>query len=148
MVRYRDFLTLTHRFRLDKDNVAFRRNEIDATVGSRATYVQLGYLRLNRDIGPTLEDLQDREEARLGARVQISRFWSISGSILVDLTDSNEDLLSSSDGFEPVRHRLGVLYEDNCLRLGVTWKRDYQTTGDAVRGNTYLLTFAFTNLGG
>ncbi len=148
VVRYRDFLTLTHRFRLDKDNVAFRRNEIDATVGSRATYVQLGYLRLNRDIGPTLEDLQDREEARLGARVQISRFWSISGSILVDLTDSNEDLLSSSDGFEPVRHRLGVLYEDNCLRLGVTWKRDYQTTGDAVRGNTYLLTFAFTNLGG
>ncbi|QIG81930.1 LPS-assembly protein LptD [Sphingosinithalassobacter tenebrarum] len=148
VVRYRDFISFTHRFRIDKDNLAFRRNEVDATVGSRATYVQLGYLRLNRDIGPALEDLQDREEARVGARVQVSRFWSISGSVLVDLTDRNEDLLSNSDGFEPVRHRLGFLYEDNCLRLGVTWKRDYQTTGDARRGNSYLLTFAFTNLGG
>ncbi len=34
-VAYKDFLRLTHRFRLDKDNLAVRRNEIDATIGSR-----------------------------------------------------------------------------------------------------------------
>jgi LPS-assembly protein len=55
--RFRDFVKLTHRFRLDKDNFAIRRNEIDATVGSRGTYVQAGYLRLNRDIGANIEDL-------------------------------------------------------------------------------------------
>ena len=33
------------------------------------------------------------------------------------------------------------------LRLGFTWRRDYQTTGDARAGNGYLLTLAFTNLG-
>ncbi len=147
VVHFRDFITLTHRYRIDKDSLAFRRNELDATVGSRSTYVQLGYLRLNRNIGPALEDLQDREEARIGARVQIARFWSLSGSALVDLTDRNEDVLSVSDGFQPVRHRLGITYEDDCLRLGVTWKRDYETTGDAVRGNSFLLTLAFKNLG-
>lgn len=147
VVRFRDFVSFTHRYRIDKDGFAFRRNEVDATVGSRDTYVQLGYLRLNRNIGPALEDLQDREEARMGARVQLARFWSVSGSILVDLTNRDEDILAQTDGFEPVRHRLGVSYEDDCLRLGLTWRRDYETTGDARRGNSFLLSLAFKNLG-
>ncbi|MFD0947117.1 LPS-assembly protein LptD [Sphingomonas canadensis] len=147
VVRFRDFLTVTHRYRIDKDSFAVRRNEVDATVGSSTTYVQLGYLRLNRNIGAALEDLQDREEARIGARFQIARFWSISGSMLVDLTSRNEDILSLSDGFDPVRHRLGIAYEDDCLRLGFTWKRDYETTGDAVKGNSFLLSLSFKNLG-
>ncbi len=147
VVRWGDFVSFTHRYRLDKDNLAIRRNEVDTTIGSRATYIQLGYLRLNRNIGEELEDLQDREEARIGARIQVARFWSLSGSALLDLTDRNEDVLSSADGFEPVRHRLGIMYEDDCLRLGLTWKRDYEDTGDARRGNSYLLTFAFKNLG-
>ena len=147
VLRFRDFVTLTHRYRLDKDSLAVRRNEVDATIGSRSTYAQVGYLRLNRNIGPALEDLQDREEARVAARLQLAPFWSVSGSVLVDLTDGNEDVLSQADGFEPVRHRLGVAYEDDCLRLGFTWKRDYETTGDAVRGNSFILTFAFKNLG-
>lgn len=147
VIRFRDFVAFTHRYRLDKDSLALRRNEIDATIGSRSTYLQLGYLRLNRNIGPVLEDLQDREEARIGGRVQVARFWSVSGAALLDLTDKNEDPLSLSDGYQPLRHRIGVTYEDDCLRLGLTWRRDYATTGDARRGNSFLLGLAFKNLG-
>ncbi|MES2753650.1 MAG: LPS assembly protein LptD [Pseudomonadota bacterium] len=146
-VRYRDFVSLAARYRLDKQTLAVRRNEIDARIGSRQTYALLGYLRLNRDIGPTLEDLGDREEARAAGRVAISRFWSAFGSITLDLTDRNEDTLSLADGFDPVRHRLGVAYEDDCLRLGVTWRRDYERQGDARSGNSYLLSLSFKNLG-
>jgi LPS-assembly protein len=84
---------------------------------------------------------------RLGARVQVTKFWSVFGSTVIDLTDRNEDPLSLANGFDPVRHRLGFQYEDDCLRLGVTWKRDYQDTGDARAGNSFLLTLAFKNLG-
>lgn len=146
-VRYHDFVSLVHRFRLDKDNLAVRRNEVDATIGTRKTYALLGYLRLNRNITEELEDLRDREEARVGARVQVAQFWSVFGSAIVDLTDRKEDPLSASDGFDPVRHRLGVAYEDDCLKLGVTWRRDYEDTGDARRGNTFLLTLGLKNLG-
>nr|WP_243847022.1 LPS assembly protein LptD [Sphingomonas japonica] len=146
-IRFRDFVSVIHRYRLDKDGFAIRRNEVDATIGTRRTYILAGYLRLNRDITAALEDLRDREEARVGARVQFARFWSAFGSATVDLTNRDEDPLSIADGFDPVRHRLGVAYEDDCLRLGVTWKRDYVDTGDARRGNSYLLTLAFTNLG-
>ena len=146
-LRFKDFVKLTHRFRLDKDNLAIRRNEIDATVGSRSTYAQIGYLKLDRNIGPTVEDLADREEVRLGGRVRVARYWSLFGSAIIDLTDTNEDPTSLSDGFNPIRHRLGVAYDDDCLSLSLTWRRDYQPTGDARRGNSFLFRLAFRNLG-
>ncbi len=145
-IRFGEFLTLTHRYRIDKDDFSVRRNEVDATVGTRRTYATIGYLRLNRDID-VLEDLQDREEVRAGGRVAIGRFWSVWGSAIVDLTDRAEDPLSASDGFNPIRHRVGVAYQDDCLDLGVTWKRDYRNIGDARSGNSYLLTLSFKNIG-
>jgi LPS-assembly protein len=145
-LRFKDFVKLTHRFRLDKDNFAIRRNEIDATIGSRSTYLQAGYLKLNRDI-TTVEDLRDREEIRVGGRVRVARYWSVFGSAIVDLTDSNEDPTSLADGFDPIRHRLGVAYDDDCLSLSLTWRRDYQPVGDSQRGNSFLFRLAFRNLG-
>ena len=146
-VRYHELFSLAIRYRIDKDDLTVRRAEVDATVGSSGTYLLLGYLRLNRDIQPLFEDLEDHEEARIAGRVQFSRYWSAFGSILVDLTDREEDPLSSANGFSPIRHRLGVAYEDNCLKLGLTWRRDYNTTGDARAGNGYLLSLSFKNLG-
>ena len=145
-VKYKDFLKLTHRFRLDKDDLAIRRNEFDATIGSRSTYAQVGYLRLNRDIS-SVEDLADREEIRLAARVRVARYWSVFGSTIIDLTSTGDEPLITSDGFDPIRHRLGIAYDDDCLSIGVTWRRDYQVTGDARKGNSFLFNLAFRNLG-
>ena len=146
-VRVGRWVNLVHRFRIDKDNLAIRRNEIDATIGGRQTYATIGYLRLDRDIDPAIEDLRDREEVRIGGRVRFARYWSIFGSAIVDLTSRREDPFSLSDGFEPIRHRLGISYDDECIELGLTWRRDYETTGDARRGNTFLIRVALKNLG-
>ncbi|WP_200957871.1 LPS assembly protein LptD [Sphingomonas sp. Root710] len=146
-LKYGRFLEFTHRFRLDKDNFAIRRNEIDATIGTSRTYATVGYLKLNRNITAGIEDLRDREEVRLGGRIQIAQYWSIFGSTVVDLTSRKEDPLTLSDGYQPIRHRLGVLYDDDCIELGVTWRREYDAIGDARRGNTFLLRLALKNLG-
>ncbi len=146
-IAYKDFLRLTHRFRLDKDNLAVRRNEFDATIGNRSTYAVLGYSRLNRDILLLGEDLQDREEVRAGGRVAVARNWSIFGSAIVDLTSRSDDPLAQADGFEPIRHRLGIAYDDECLSIALTWRRDYADTGDARRGNSFSFRIAFRNLG-
>lgn len=145
-IRFRDFVSFTHRFRLDKDSLAVRRNEFDATVGSKKTYVEVSYLRLNRDID-ALEDLQDREEVRVAGRLQIGNYWSLFGAAVVNLTNKEEDPSFTSDGFEPLRTRLGVAYQDDCLEFGVTWRRDYADSGDARLGNTFQLFFALRNLG-
>ncbi len=146
-VRFRRLFSLTHRYRLDKDSFAVRRNEIGATIGTSKTYASVDYLRLNRNIGPTLEDLRDREEVRLGGRLQFARYWSIFGSTTIDLTGSQEDPTSSGDGYQPVRNRLGITYEDDCFVFGLTWRRDYETQGDARRGNSFQLRLSFRNLG-
>ncbi|MGH6742067.1 MAG: LPS-assembly protein LptD, partial [Bradyrhizobium sp.] len=146
-IEFDDFISLTHRFRLDKDTLAFRTNEIDATVGGRKTYMTVGYLRLNRNITSTIEDLRDAQEVRLGARVALTRYWSIFGSTIIDLTNKQEDPTTLGDGFSPIRHRVGIAYEDDCLQLGITWKRDYIQFGDARKGNTFSVQLALKNLG-
>ncbi|TNE44002.1 MAG: LPS-assembly protein LptD [Sphingomonadales bacterium] len=146
-LRYRDRISITHRFRLDKDSLAVRRNEIDASFGSHRTYAMVGYLRLNRNAVSNFEGLSDREEIRLGARLAFARYWSLFGSTVIDLTGKKEDPLSDADGYEPVRHRLGIAYQDECIDIGLTWKRNYQSTGDARNNNTVQLRLAFRNLG-
>ena len=146
-VRFGRFIDLTHRFRIDKDNFAPRRNELDLTIGSEQTYAQIGYLRLNRNIASTVEDLRDKEELRLAARVKFAHYWSIFGATVIDLTDAREDPLSIADGYQPVRHRLGISYEDECLDLGLSWKRDYERIGDFRKGSTFALRIAFKGLG-
>jgi LPS-assembly protein len=132
---------------LDKDDLSVRRNEVDATLGSDRTYVEVGYLRLNRDIDLNFEDLQDREEVRAAGRVAFAKYWSLFGSAVVNLTDKNEDPTNVADGFEPLRTRLGVSYADDCLEFGLTWRRDYISVADAKRGNSFRLHFSLKNLG-
>ena len=146
-VQFGRFIDLTHRYRLDKDNLALRRTELDLTVGSPTTYVQVGYLLLDRNISPTVEDLRDKEELRLAGRWQFHKYWSVFGSTVVDLTGKDEDPLSLADGYEAVRHRLGITYEDECLELGVAWKRDYERIGEFRKGSTFSINFALKGLG-
>ncbi len=146
-VRYNDFIKFTHRFRLDKDNFAVRRNEVDATVGSDRTYLEIGYLRLDRDIDLNFEDLQDREELRIAGRYAFADHWSVFGSAVVNLTDRDEDPALTADGFEPLRTRLGIAYADDCLEFGFTWRRDYIQLADAQSGNSFRIHFALRNIG-
>jgi LPS-assembly protein len=145
-IRYGRLIDITDRYRLDKDNLAVRRNELDLTIGTTQTYAQVGYLRLNRDVDPNIEDLRDREELRFAARILFARYWSIFGATVVDLTDKTEDPLTTADGWQPVRNRLGFLYEDECLSLGVSWRRDYEQVGAFRKGSTFSLSLALKGL--
>jgi LPS-assembly protein len=145
-VRYGRFIDITHRYRIDRKNFAVRRNEIDLTVGTAQSYVQFGYLRLNRNIDPSIEDLRDKEELRVAARILIQRYWSIFGASVIDLTDRREDPLSVANGWQPVRNRVGIQYEDDCLELGVTWRRDYERIGTFRKGSTFAIHLALKGI--
>jgi LPS-assembly protein len=84
---------------------------------------------------------------RVGGRVVFAKYWSIFASSIVDLTSTSEDPTTTNDGFSPVRHRIGVAYEDECFRIGFSWRHDYTFDRDYQPGNTYLFTVALKNLG-
>ncbi|WP_227711042.1 LPS-assembly protein LptD [Novosphingobium ovatum] len=146
-IRYRDLIKLTHRYRIDKDSYVFRRNEVDAAVGSDRTYFELGYARLNRNIDSSLEDLSDSNEARATLRVAFARYWSVFGSGVFDLSNTNLVTNTRMSSFQPLRTRLGVSFQSDCFQLDFTWRRDYVTIGDAARGSSFELHFAIRNLG-
>jgi LPS-assembly protein len=145
-VRVGNLVSLTHRYRLDKDNFIVRRNELDAAIGSARTYLEIGYLRLNRNI-TTVEDLADREELRAAGRIAFARNWSIFGSGIFSLSSAEDNPFFTLEGFEPIRTRIGVAYQDECMEFGATFRRDFVTAGDALRGNTFQIFFALRNLG-
>jgi LPS-assembly protein len=136
---------VTQRLRLDKDSLAIRRNETDVAIGSRRTFVSVGYLRYNRNIA--LEDLTDHEEVRAGARVAFGRYWALFGSAVVDLTSPGEDPLTTNDGWQPIRGRVGVSYTDECFNIALTIRRNYIDLPNQRQGNVILFTLALRNLG-
>ncbi|MBU6166658.1 MAG: LPS assembly protein LptD [Alphaproteobacteria bacterium] len=144
-LKFGRIVELTHRFRLDKDNLAVRRNEIDLTLGGRRTYVSAAYIRLNRNV--TLEDLEDRQELRLAGRIAFARYWTLFGNGIVDLTTKADNPLANGDGFRGIRHRFGLEYEDECFRFGLGWRRDYVGDRDFRPGNAFQISIAFKTIG-
>jgi LPS-assembly protein len=145
-VQFGDIIQFTERFRIDEKSGAFRKNEFNATIGTHQTYFEVGYTNLSRDI-QELEDLPDRSELRAAGRVAFLKYWSIFGSGVVNLTSKQADPINGSDGFQPLRTRLGLAYTDDCIELGFTWRRDYVALADAKLGNTFLFHIALKNLG-
>lgn len=146
-LRFKDLVEFTWRYRLDKDNLALRRSEFDATIGNHKTYAEVGYLSLNRNIDPAFELLQDRDELRLAGRVAIKKYYSVFASAIVNLTRNSQNPALNGDGFQVLRHRAGIAYSDDCIDLSFTWRRDYITTGDARKGNSFQINFALRNIG-
>jgi len=146
-IRYRDLFKITHRYRLDKDSMGFRRNEIDAAVGSNRTYFEVGYVKLNRHFDSGIEDLQDSTEARASVRAAFTRYWSVFGSGIFDINDKSVVNGVTLDKFQPLRTRVGLSYNSDCLEFDVTWRRDYVTIGDVAKGSSFELHVSLKNLG-
>jgi len=146
-IRYRDFINFVHRFRVDKDTLKVRRNEFDAVIGNTQSYLELGYTKLDRDISTDIEDLRDREELRAAGRIAFAHYWSLFGSAVVNMTDRKEDPQFGSNGFQPLRTRFGAAYEDDCIQIALTWRRDYVAIGDVKKGDSFALRFSLKNIG-
>ena len=119
-----------------------RRNELDLTIGTDQTYAQIGYLRLNRDIDPAIEDLARQGRVAGGGANPVPPLLVDFRRRVIDLTDRSEDPLSLADGYQPIRNRLGIEYEDECLQLGLTWRRDYERIGAFRKGSTFAIHLA------
>lgn len=144
-LKFGRLIDVTHRYRLDHQGLKSRRHEVDLTLGTQRTFAQLAYTRLDRNIA--IEDLRDREEARLAGRVQVARYWSLFGAAIVDLTSRREDPFTDRDGYQPVRHRFGAAYDDECFSFTFSWRRDYVSDRDDRSGNSFLVRVALKNLG-
>jgi len=98
-------------------------------------------------VNPSVEDLENHEEVRIGGRAQFAKYWSVYGSTIIDLTTKGLDPQSTTDGYSPVRQRFGVAYESSCLTLDFSWRRDYNNVVGTQTGSVFQFRVAFRNLG-
>jgi len=130
-----DNFLVVHRFRLDKDNFQFKRNEIDliSRLGPLAT--QLGYAYYAQD--PTLTaTAKAREEVSLNGILKLSEFWRLFGSSTRDLTQRIT-----------ISNRIGIGYQDECFGLSVGFYQSNIYYQDIEKSNTFLVEITFKNLG-
>jgi LPS-assembly protein len=122
-------------FRLDKDSLDIRRNEVDLSLSGESYRVTAGYIRLNRDF--QINDLEDREEIRLTGLYRINENWSVTGGTIQDLTT----------GRDPISQSLGVIYSDECLELRMNYRKNFTNDRDFDPGTTVTFRIRLKNLG-
>ncbi|HEY5598928.1 MAG TPA: LPS assembly protein LptD [Kiloniellales bacterium] len=128
-------LNLLYRFRLDKDNLAFRRNEIDVTVGPPALNLDMSYILV--ESGSAEDEFDDREELNWTLRSKVSRYWSLFGGQRIDLGEDQTRQI-----------RVGATYQDECILVQGVVQRNFFSDREIKPEDVFFLSIVFKNLGG
>lgn len=112
-----EYFSYTQRVRIDEDDLAIARHELDLRFGTQKNWFELGYLSLaddQADIG-----LESRHEVTVAGRMELAKFWSTYGEYRRDLEQN--DSIEALVGFE---------YLDECFGFALEIKREYTRDRD------------------
>jgi LPS-assembly protein len=129
-----DWLDLRYRFRLDKNDLSYVRNELGVSVSQPRVRFDLGYLMLEDD--PALQSLREREEIRGGIAVRLFDSLLLRGTNRYDLAADRT-----------VSWQIGMVYTHPCVQLGVGVARRNTRNRDAEDATTVSFQVVFKNLG-
>jgi LPS-assembly protein len=127
-IKFPPYFSLTHRVDIDESNGTVRRNQVylDGTYGR--TSIELSYLRLpQQDVISTDEP---REEVNGQATVGLFDYWVAFAAARRDL--ANSQMLDDEFGFG---------YDDECLKISLSYRRQYTRDRDIAPSTSILLRF-------
>lgn len=128
-------LDLLYRFRLDKDTLEFRRNEVDLIVGPPALNLDLGYISVTSIT--TEDEFDDREELNWTLRSKVSQYWSIYGGQRLDLSEDQTRQV-----------RVGAVYQDECFLIEAVAERNFFEDREIKPEDAFFVSIVFKHLGG
>lgn len=126
--------SMTHRFRLDKEDLTFRRNEIDMTIGTPNYSLEVGYLKLAAELSET--GLEEREEFNLETHLKIKGNWAFRASGRRNLVDG-----------EMVRAQTSFVYTDECTEFEIAVRRRFTRYLDIEPATSIFFRVRLTTLG-
>jgi LPS-assembly protein len=154
-----NYLDLIYHFRLDRDTLSNRLQEISVGTGTGILRLNAGYLLIpaeqpNQVIaipgsGETIL-YGKREQVNVSASVKLSRYWSIVGYETFNLTNSANIVngvstpQSSSDSLQA---SLSAVYQDECMGFITTLTQSGIRNGDVTPGYAVLVSIVFKNIG-
>lgn len=134
-----DYLDLTYRFRLDREDFDFNYSELGTSFGPDMLRAYVSYIYLQKnDAAETFYDSRERKELYISLTAKLTRDWS--------LTIYNRQDLAYKGG--SIEHGGELIYEDECLKL-ITDVHRYHSNDPEYEGNyEFTVSFFLKTLGG
>ena len=129
-----DWLDVNYRFRLDKNDLTYVRNELGVGVRLPRASFSLGYLMLEDD--PALQSLREREEIRGGLSLRVFDWLTLRAAERYDLAADRT-----------VSWQVGMIYTHPCLQLLAGVERRNTNNRDAEDTTTISVRIVLKNLG-
>ena len=129
-----DNFSIDHRFRLDKDDFTFRRNEVDATARWGRLSGTLGYGFFDQSLSAALGE---REEFTGKAGFKLTDYWRISAATRRDI-----------EGQQTLSNSANIRYADECMTVGLGFSQSFTRDRDIEPENSIIFTISLKHLGG
>jgi len=121
---------VAYRFRMDRDDLAARRQEVNAGFSYDRINLNASYLMLNDD-----PIVSSKQEIAGGGRLKIIEYWLLFANARRDLR--LDRFASTSAGLE---------FQNECLTIDTVLSRDYTRDRDIVPGNSVIVRVHLKNL--
>lgn len=129
-----DNFSIDHRFRLDKDDFTFRRNEVDATGRWGDLSATVGYAFFDQSLSAALGE---REEFTGSAAYRLTDYWTVNAATRRDI-----------EGRQTLSNSVGIGYADECLSVGLGFAQSFTRDRDIEPENSVFFSIVLKHLGG
>ncbi len=130
-----ELIQFFNRYRLDRDSLSIRRNELGFDLGNARHRLNLTYVSLAREL--TADELTSREEVAVYGQTAISRYWSVTGRTRRDLTEERGGTIN---------YGLGLIYEDECFTTFIEFEREFTSDRDVEPSTSVSVRIRLKNL--
>jgi LPS-assembly protein len=153
------YLDLIYRFRLDKKTLDSRSQEIGLNIGPQSLRVGANFLLMppqqQSDVVTNPATGQSilygkREQLVLNATAKLTRYWSLTGSETVNLTNSTNlvnGVATPQSSNSSIYATLAGVYQDECMAFIAAVTQSGIRNGDVTPGVSVMFSVVFKNLG-
>lgn len=128
------YLDYIHRFRLNRSDFGFRRNDIRVLVGPPYLKLKINYVEL--DDALTDDKVKTVQELNAGLTLRMTKFWSLKAHNRRDI-ETNQTISSG----------VGVLFKNECVEFNASFDRRFTRDRDVEPSSSFNFSLALTNIG-
>ncbi|NQV22140.1 MAG: LPS-assembly protein LptD [Rhodospirillales bacterium] len=128
------YLDYIHRFRLNRSNFGFRRNDIQVLVGPPYLKFKVNYVELDEAL--TDDQIKTVQELNASLTLRMTEFWSLKAHNRRDI-ETNQTISSG----------VGVLFKNECVEFNASFDRRFTRDRDVEPSSSFNFSLILTNIG-
>jgi LPS-assembly protein len=153
------YLDLIYRFRFDKRNLSNKTQEVGLNVGPQSLRIGGTFLLIapqtQSDLVTNTATGQNilygkREQLTLNATAKLTRYWSLTGSETLNLTDATNfinGVATPQSNSVSLYATIAGVYQDECMAFIAAVTQSGIRSGDVTPGISVMFSVVFKNLG-